>query len=73
VSEIGGLAEVAASRAAQAVPPDDAAALADAVRTLVESPEQRSALAGAARDAADGPYSWDVAATRTIELYGSLL
>jgi glycosyltransferase involved in cell wall biosynthesis len=51
------------------VAPDDAAALRDALRGLVEDPAERERRAAAALAAARGPYSWDAAARSTLALY----
>ena len=55
------------------VPPDDPGALADAVNGLLSDPDRRLRLARAAAAAAAGPYSWDEAARRTLELYRGLV
>lgn len=72
VSDVGGFAEVAAAGAALLVRPDDPDALRAALRGLLENAAARERLAAAARAAAVGPYSWDEAAGRTLELYRSL-
>jgi glycosyltransferase involved in cell wall biosynthesis len=72
VSAVGGLAEVAATGAAVAVAPGDVDALHAALAALIADPEARIRLAARARAAADGPYSWDVAAARTLGVYASL-
>jgi glycosyltransferase involved in cell wall biosynthesis len=73
VSAVGGFPEVAEHRAARLVPPGDTAALAAALRELVDDPAAREELAAAARDAAAGPYSWDEAGRLTLALYEELL
>lgn len=73
VSDIGGFGEVAATGAARLVPPDDAEALGEALRELLEDPQARHRLELAARAAADGPYSWDAAAHLTLDLYERIL
>ena len=73
LTDVGGFAEVAATGAARLVPPDDPAALRDALRDLIEDPDVRRRLAAAARAAAAGPYSWDEAARRTLAVYRALL
>jgi glycosyltransferase involved in cell wall biosynthesis len=73
VSAVGGFPEVAEHGAARLVEPGDTAALAAALRQLVEDPAAREELAAAARDAAAGPYSWDEAARLTLALYEELL
>ncbi len=73
VSDVGSLGEVAAIGAARVVPPADPAALAAALRELLADPAQRAQLGSAAAAAAAGPYSWDAAAAKTLELYRGLL
>jgi glycosyltransferase involved in cell wall biosynthesis len=73
VSAVGGLAEIAAATgAALTVPPGDPVALHAALAGLIASPPARAELAAAARAAAEGPYSWDAAAERTLALYAAL-
>jgi glycosyltransferase involved in cell wall biosynthesis len=72
VSAVGGLAEVAATGAAVSVMPGDVAELHDALAGLIADSAARARLAASARAAADGPYSWDVAAARTLAVYASL-
>jgi glycosyltransferase involved in cell wall biosynthesis len=71
-SDIGGFGELAATGAAQLVQPDDPAGLHEALAELVRNPSERDRLAAAARAAAAGPYAWDEAARRTIEIYRRL-
>jgi glycosyltransferase involved in cell wall biosynthesis len=73
VSEIGGLREFAATGAARAVAPDDAAGLRDALSSLIGDPDGRERLAAAARAAAAGPYSWEEAARKTVAMYRALI
>ena len=73
VSAVGGFPEVAETGAARLVPPGDTAALAGALRELIDDPAAREELAAAARAAAAGPYSWDEAARLTLALYEELL
>jgi glycosyltransferase involved in cell wall biosynthesis len=73
VSEVGGFPEVAAHGAARLVPPGDSEALAAALEDLVGEERARSELSEAAARAAAGPYSWDEAASRTLDLYRELL
>jgi glycosyltransferase involved in cell wall biosynthesis len=73
LSAVGGFPEVAAAGAARLVPPGDIAALADALSELAGDGAARAELAAAARRAAAGPFSWDEAARRTIELYRELI
>jgi len=72
LTEVGGFPEIAAAGAAELVPPGDAAALHAALARLLADPAARARLAAAARAAADGPFSWDGVAARTLALYRSL-
>jgi glycosyltransferase involved in cell wall biosynthesis len=73
LSAVGGFPEVAEAGAARLVPPGDTAALAGALEELVGDETARRDLAAAATHAAAGPFSWDEAARRTIDLYRDLL
>jgi glycosyltransferase involved in cell wall biosynthesis len=55
------------------VPSGDTAALVSALGELSADSAARERLAGAARTAAAGPYSWDAAAAQTLALYQELL
>jgi glycosyltransferase involved in cell wall biosynthesis len=70
LTDVGGFGEVAAAGAARLVPPDDPGALRQAFSDLLGDHAARERLAAAARAAAAGPYSWDEAARRTLEVYG---
>ena len=72
-SAVGGFPEVAATGAARLVAPGDSAELAATLNDLVADESARERLAGAARAAASGPYSWDAVAARTLALYEQLL
>ena len=72
LSAVGGFPEVAVSGAARLVPPGDPDALATTLTELTGDPGARERLAGAAREAAAGPYSWDAVATKTLALYEEL-
>ena len=73
LSSVGGFGELAAEHgAARVVPPDDPAALAEALAELTSEEGARAELAAAARRAAEGPFSWDAVAAQTIELYREL-
>jgi glycosyltransferase involved in cell wall biosynthesis len=73
LSDVGGFGEVAAQGAAVLVAPGDPDALAAAVNGLLADPDRCLRLARAAAAAATGPYSWDEAARKTLELYRGLL
>ncbi len=73
LSAVGGFPEVAEAGAARLVPPGDAAALAAALAELVADEAARAELAAAAARAAVGPFSWDEAARRTLDLYRELI
>jgi glycosyltransferase involved in cell wall biosynthesis len=73
VSDVGGFREVADLGAARLVAPGDAGALAAALRALLASSQERERLSAAARAAADGPYSWEAAAERTLAVYRDLV
>jgi len=72
LSDVGGFPEVAATGAAELVPPGDPDALREALRGLLADPERRERLRAASRAAAEGPYAWDAIARRTLDLYASL-
>ncbi len=70
LSDVGGFGEVAGKHdAAMLVPPEDPAALADALGHLVSDADARTALEDRAAAAAAGPYSWGDIARSTIRLY----
>lgn len=71
-SDVGGFSEVADAGAAQLVAPDDPASLHRVLAELLADREKRERLAAGARAAAAGPYSWEQAASRTIEIYRAL-
>ncbi|MDW5592938.1 glycosyltransferase family 4 protein [Conexibacter stalactiti] len=73
LTAVGGFPEVAATGAAELVPPGDSDALHAALTGLLADPAARARLAAAARAAAAGPYAWDAIAERTLALYRSLL
>ncbi|MDO8186344.1 glycosyltransferase [Conexibacter sp. JD483] len=73
LTEVGGFPEVAATGAAELVPPGDAPALHAALVRLLADPAARARLAAAARAAAASTYSWDEIGRRTLALYQSLL
>lgn len=73
LSAVGGFPEVAATGAARLVAPGDVDALAAALTELTADEQAREQLAAAARAAAAGPFSWDEAARRTLDLYRELI
>ncbi|MFZ0387437.1 MAG: glycosyltransferase [Solirubrobacteraceae bacterium] len=73
LTDIGGFPEVAATGAGRLVPAGDVDALRDALQWLIDEPAARTRLGEAAIAAARGPYSWESAARRTLELYRALL
>jgi glycosyltransferase involved in cell wall biosynthesis len=73
LSAVGGFPEVAATGAARLVPVGDASALASALSELTADPAARERLAAAAREAGEGPYSWDSVAHQTLGLYEELM
>ena len=73
LSAVGGFPEVAEAGAARLVPPGDSVALAAAIEELVGDETARTELAAAATQAAAGPFSWDEAARRTLDLYRELI
>ena len=72
LSDVGGFGEVAATGAGVLVSPGDAGALAAAIGRLLGDDAERSRMAQAAATAAAGPYSWDEAARRTLDVYREL-
>jgi glycosyltransferase involved in cell wall biosynthesis len=72
MSDVGGFGEVAAHGAGRLVPPGDPAPLAAAINALLDDPAERERLSRASREAAEGPYSWDAVAARTLALYEEL-
>jgi glycosyltransferase involved in cell wall biosynthesis len=73
LSAVGGFPEVAETGAARLVSPGDTPALASALEELVGDETTRRDLAAAATHAAAGPFSWDEAARRTLDLYRELI
>lgn len=73
LSSVGGFPEIAETGAACLVPPGDTAKLHFALEDLLWNEAARAELAAAATRAAAGPFSWDEAARRTLDLYRELL
>lgn len=69
LSDVGGFSEVARDGAAVMVPAGDVAALAGTLRSLLDDPSRRIALADQAADLATGPYSWDAIAAAHRKVY----
>jgi glycosyltransferase involved in cell wall biosynthesis len=72
MSDVGGFPEVARTGAGALVPPGDPEALAAKLNELLESADERERLAAAASEAAAGPYSWELVARQTLDLYAEL-
>lgn len=72
LTAVGGFPEVAATGAAELVPPGDPAALHAALARLLADRDARERLAAAARAAAVGPYAWSAIAERHLRLYRAL-
>jgi glycosyltransferase involved in cell wall biosynthesis len=72
-SDIGGFSEVGDAGGLRLVAPGEAEPLREALRELAADGAARERLAAGARAAAAGPYSWDQAAARTLDLYSQLL
>ena len=73
LSAVGGFPEVAELGAARTVPPSDPGALAEALRELIDDPDERERLGAGALAAAEGHYSWDEIGRRTVAFYERLL
>jgi glycosyltransferase involved in cell wall biosynthesis len=69
LSNVGGFSEVGAGRL---VAPGDAPALREALAAVLSDPAERERLAGDARLAASGRFSWAAAARDTLALYETL-
>ena len=72
LSDVGGFPEIAATGAARTVPAGDPAALHAALQELLGDSAALVGMAAAARAAAEGEYSWEAIARRTLDLYRSL-
>jgi glycosyltransferase involved in cell wall biosynthesis len=73
LSDVGAFPEIAATGAARVVPAGDAAALAQALRSLLSDPATLQAMAERARGAAAGIYAWEQVAAQTLALYRTVL
>lgn len=73
-SAVGGMLDsVADGETGRLVPPQDPAALADAVRDLLSDPARRRAYGRAGVQRARSRYSWDAVAAATAEVYDRAL
>lgn len=74
VTNTGGLPEVVEQgRSGLVVPPGDAKALAAALASILGDPARRRAMGDRARELAMTAYGWSAVASRTIDLYESVL
>jgi glycosyltransferase involved in cell wall biosynthesis len=73
LTAVGGFPEVAATGAAELVPPGDAEALHGVLQRLLADDAARARLAAAAGEAARERYGWDAIARRHLDLYRRLL
>jgi len=74
LSDVGGFRELVEDHGAgRLVAPGDPDALATAIGELLADPAEREELARRARAAAQGPYSWDSVARRTLAVYEEVL
>ena len=72
-SRVGGIPEVVDEGVTGLlVPPDDPAALADALNALLRDPARAAAMGRAGRDRAVTEFSWDAVAGQTAALYAEL-
>ncbi len=72
MSDVGGFGEVATTGAGALVPPGNPAALGARLDEVIANPAERERLAAAAGAAAAGPYSWELVARETLDLYEEL-
>jgi alpha-maltose-1-phosphate synthase len=73
-SRVGGIPEVVADgETGLLVPPDDPAALAAALNSLLLDPARATALGAAGRKRAAAEFGWDAIAAQTVELYEALV
>jgi glycosyltransferase involved in cell wall biosynthesis len=73
LSDVGGFGELAREHGlGRLVAPEDPRALAETITELLSRPDERAGLESAARAAAEGPFSWDRIAARTLELYAEV-
>src|SRR5919198_2059005 len=72
MSDVGGFPEVARTGAGALVPHGQPEALSARLQELLDDPAERERLASAAAAAPAGPYSWELIARQTLELYAEL-
>jgi glycosyltransferase involved in cell wall biosynthesis len=72
LTDVGGFPEVAATGAAELVPPGDPDALREALGRLIADPGRRAEMAAASARAAGERYGWDAIARRHLELYARI-
>lgn len=73
-SRVGGIPEVVDDGVTGLlVPPDDPAALADALNLLLRDPGRAEAMGQAGRERAVTEFSWETVAAQTVTLYESLI
>jgi starch synthase len=73
-SDVGGIPEVVAdAQTGLLVPPNNPAALAAALNTLVAGPDLAAAMGRAGRERAVSEFSWSSIALQTAQLYASLV
>jgi len=68
-TDAGGLPELVADGSGRLVAPGDAAALADAIASLLATPQQLQAMASASARSADGSSSWENVGRLTLAAY----
>jgi alpha-maltose-1-phosphate synthase len=72
-SRVGGIPEVVAEGdTGLLVPPDDPAALAEALNALLHNPSRAKSMGLAGRERAVAEFSWETVAARTAALYAEL-
>jgi alpha-maltose-1-phosphate synthase len=73
-SRVGGIPEVVDDgETGLLVPPEDPAALADALNSLLRDPARAAAMGLAGRKRAEAEFSWDTVGAQTAALYAELL
>jgi starch synthase len=73
-TRVGGIPEVVADgETGLLVPPDDPAALAAALNTLILDPARATVMGAAGRKRAAAEFGWDAIAAQTVQLYQDLV